>query len=482
MIQPARQRPVEIVEVRSGKENRLILSPQDEVLFPSYVTDYFSWEHLVGHHDPLTDIFSIGMILASLALREDFTDRKSLTKFVESRQNLFQLCSDLHPAIQKVILKTTEAGRSRRVQDLETVRDYLRHFRAGKASPLGQSTALAPGRVPGDKRTAILRNLRDRLFDTSRRNKLIYHEPNALSVNLTDASVPAMLAHQNLDPLQFFMWQPDLERRFQEGARIKLNRYFTEESAPEADAALQRVRQASNRDEKEFGFSNLRLVLAFLHWHNLRDAATRQEVIHSPMLLLPVRLEAERGVKDSFELEPVGTEAEVNPALRHFLKLLYNLDLPERIDLAMTSPQEFGEALRQSIEEGAHEITLEMVDRTRIRLWRDRVRFAPINDARPHRLCGEQVGTFCDVDYSYRMNPMVPLGVRLFETYVRPATLPVDYAHYDRERYETVRSGVGNPYRWEFDLCSMTLGNFDFQKMTLVHDYDELLSRRSGHA
>jgi len=199
------------------------------------------------------------------------------------------------------------------------------------------------------------------------------------------------------------------------------------------------------------------------------------------MLLLPVRLEAERGVKDSFELEPVGTEAEVNPALRHFLKLLYNLDLPERIDLAMTSPQEFGEALRQSIEEGAHEITLEIVDRTRIRLWRDRVRYAPVNDARPHRLCGELVGTYCDVDYSYRTAPVVPLGIRLFETYIRPAALPVDYAHYDRERYETVASAAGNPYRWEFDLCSMTLGNFDFQKMTLVHDYDELLTRRSGH-
>ena len=479
-IQPERRRPVEIVEVWSGKENRLILTPRDEVVFPSYVTDYFSWEHLIRHHDPLTDIFSIGMILASLALRADFSDRKKLTSFVQHRANLFELCSDLHPAIQKVILKTTETTRGRRVQDLETVRDYLRNFRAGKAVA-GQTSVLVPGRVPGDRRTAVLRNLRDRLFDTSRRNKLIYHEPNSLSVNLTEVSVPRMLAHQNLDPEQFFMWQPDLERHFQEGTRIKLNRYFTEESAPEADAALQRLRQAANRDEREYGFSNLRLVLAFLHWHNLRDSAVRQEVIHSPMLLLPVRLEAERGVKDSFELEPVGTEAEVNPALRHFLKLLYNLDLPERIDLAMTSPQEFGQALRQSIEEGAHEITLDVVDRTRIRLWRDRVRFAPVSDARPHRLCGEHVGTFCEVDYSYRSSPMAPLAARLFDTYIRPAALPIDYAHYDKERYEMVSNASGNPYRWEFDLCSMTLGNFDFQKMTLVHDYDELLNRRVAH-
>ena len=32
-----------------------------------------------------------------------------------------------------------------------------------------------------------------------------------------------------------------------------------------------------------------------------------------------------------------------------------------------------------------------------------------------------------------------------------------------------------NPYSWDFDLCSQTLGNFHYRKMTLVRDYAKLI-------
>src|SRR5262249_27838553 len=32
-----------------------------------------------------------------------------------------------------------------------------------------------------------------------------------------------------------------------------------------------------------------------------------------------------------------------------------------------------------------------------------------------------------------------------------------------------------NPYAWDFDLCSQTLGNFNYRKMTLVRDYARLI-------
>jgi predicted DNA-binding WGR domain protein len=32
-----------------------------------------------------------------------------------------------------------------------------------------------------------------------------------------------------------------------------------------------------------------------------------------------------------------------------------------------------------------------------------------------------------------------------------------------------------NPYSWDFDLCSLTLGNFNYRKMTLVRDYAKLI-------
>jgi hypothetical protein len=39
---------------------------------PLYYPGYTSWEELLGHHDALTDIFHLGMLMASLATRLDF--------------------------------------------------------------------------------------------------------------------------------------------------------------------------------------------------------------------------------------------------------------------------------------------------------------------------------------------------------------------------------------------------------------------------
>src|SRR4030095_3105470 len=36
-------------------------------------------------------------------------------------------------------------------------------------------------------------------------------------------------------------------------------------------------------------------------------------------------------------------------------------------------------------------------------------------------------------------------------------------------------SADGNAYSWDFDLCSITLGNFNYRKMTLVQDYSKLI-------
>jgi len=39
-----------------------------------------------------------------------------------------------------------------------------------------------------------------------------------------------------------------------------------------------------------------------------------------------------------------------------------------------------------------------------------------------------------------------------------------------------------NPYSWDFDLCSLTLGNFNYRKMTLVRDYTNLIETDMGSA
>jgi hypothetical protein len=39
-----------------------------ELVRPVYLRAYASWEHEVEHHDPVTDIFLLGLVLASLAI------------------------------------------------------------------------------------------------------------------------------------------------------------------------------------------------------------------------------------------------------------------------------------------------------------------------------------------------------------------------------------------------------------------------------
>jgi hypothetical protein len=74
---------------------------------PVYLPDYCAWEHRVGHHDPLTDTFSLGMILASLACGLDFRQSDDLERFVGARRNLFAIAPGLHPVLAQAIVQMT---------------------------------------------------------------------------------------------------------------------------------------------------------------------------------------------------------------------------------------------------------------------------------------------------------------------------------------------------------------------------------------
>src|SRR5204863_8959101 len=45
----------------------------------------------------------------------------------------------------------------------------------------------------------------------------------------------------------------------------------------------------------------------------------------------------------------------------------------------------------------------------------------------------------------------------------------------ERQTFALRDGDSGNPYSWDFDLCSLTLGNFNYRKMTLVRDYAKLI-------
>ena len=75
-------------------------SVSESITQPVYLPNYLCWEHVLGHHDPTTDVFSLGLILASLACGLDMADVTQLQRFVSHRTNLFRLNSGLHPVLR----------------------------------------------------------------------------------------------------------------------------------------------------------------------------------------------------------------------------------------------------------------------------------------------------------------------------------------------------------------------------------------------
>ncbi len=474
---------------------------------PIYLTRYCSWEHLAGHHDALTDIYSLGMLLASVALNLDFCDRVQLTAFVETREHLLNLNPRLHPSVAAMISRMTALHRHERIQDLSTIIAFLKNYRDQPDIDEFDFSQIKgfEARSRNDKRTLINERLRDRLFELSKRNRLVYFKSTLQTVNLTIGSVPLLLDFENIRPDRILTWNEEISGVVKAEKTISLNRFLQFEDAPWLPGALDGIRRDSNRDIKEYGFAQLRMVIVFLRWHNLKENPT--ERIHSPLLLLPVSLNKKKGIRDSYNLVPGGSVAEVNPALRYYLKQLYDLNLPESIDLAETSVDVFFDLLKQQIQASEPAIELKKIDRPQVDLIYEKAKKRLDLYRKRQRMSGRAVKSWGDIDYSYSAQNFQPLGLQLFLQKVKPTPLPLDYLlsgkpqlrapgiidndsepetisppatpkeKITKKEMYSMREGSGNnPYVWDFDLCSLTLGNFNYRKMTLVRDYNTLLS------
>lgn len=464
---------------------------------PVYVPGYVCWEHLCGHHDPVTDVFSLGLVLASLSCGLDLAEPKDLERFAAHRRNLFRLQPRLHPVVAKAVVKMTELSRRERPQELATLLHHLEHYRDQSVDfdfDLARAEVDA-ARVA--KQPVILGKLQERLFELSRRNRLLHFRGTLGSVNLTHASVPLSFDVQHIRPEQLLTWATggEFARAVSAGETVSLNRYLDFAEQLYLPSVLDRIRADARRDAAEFGFEQLKLALCFLRWANLKESPP--EHYDSPLVLLPVRLLKKKGVRDAFGLQPLGTEAEVNPVVRHLFRQLHGIDLPATVDLAETSLDALFEELSRKIAASEPGVTLRRVDRPRIDLIHELARRRLDRYRKAARLSGRSVRTFLDLDYSYDPANFHPLGLALFRARVkeqpthlkaileeRPAprswAAPPDEAAAPvstrEKRFFALREEADdNPYHWDFDLCRVTLGNFKYRKMTLVRDYAELL-------
>ncbi|MFK8001632.1 MAG: AAA domain-containing protein [Polyangiales bacterium] len=478
-------------------------APPDHAL---YAPDYISWEDLVGHQDALTDVFSLGMLLASLALGLDFTEIVELEQFVTHRHQLTKLSSALHPVIAKAIVRMTELDRRDRSQDLRGIIERLERYRdVDERVDESVDFRKLEGFVQADlssRRKLIQKQLQSRLFDTSKRNRLIWYKPTQGTLDLTEASVPTQLNTDNIEPKDLFLWQGATSDALSKEKSVRLERHLRFEETPYARSTLDKIRSQARRDEAEVGASQLRLVIAFLNWHNLRDAP--DDRIRSPLLLIPVKLEKKRGVRDAYTLTPTSDEAEINPVLRHLLHELYELELPERIDLGETDVETFHKAVAAEIARSEPGITLHFLTKPQIRLVQQRARRRLASWRRRSKVSGRGVRRLHGVSYSYSRSNFRPLGLQLFLQRVKPELLQVeelfksakaappppvteesdeetsDSNDVVRSAYQLTEAATGR-HDWAVDLTHQTLGNFNYRKMTLVRDFDEILLEDDGH-
>jgi predicted DNA-binding WGR domain protein len=466
---------------------------------PAYLPGYRAWEQRLGHHDAASDILCLGQVLASLACGLDFTSADDLRLFAANRENLFRLQERLHPVLAGVIGEMTELDRHRRAQDLPSLIRRLETYRE-QPRDLSLAGVVAPQDGVVQRRRAIQQHLRDRLFDLSRRNRLLHFRPTQSSVNLTVASVPLVVDLKSIRLDQLCVWGGAFAADVLGGERVPLARWLRFEDQPYLPGSLDRIIQEARRDRAEYGFSQLSLVLAFLRWHNLKE--DRDERIVSPLLLLPVDLARRKGVRDQYLLQADTTEAEVNPVLRQQLRQVYGIVLPGTLDLRSTSIEDFHAQLQAQIAATEPGVRLRLVTQPEIELVHQRARQRLEQFQRRQRVRAPMAAApAAATDYSYSADDFRPLGLKLFHERVRPSPLPLRAAvggapavRYpqmashpasqpaaDAAAQEAgaltfaLRESSGNPYLWDLDLTAVTLGNFNYRKMSLVRDYNALV-------
>lgn len=466
---------------------------------PVYLPGYASWERSLGHHDEITDVFLLGMVLASLACGLNFETGSDLNGFVAHRRNLFVLHERLHPIVAAVIVEMTEVNRHDRATDVAALAMRLRTWRE---QPLGLDVerALAGTTGAASRRGAVLTHLRDRLFDLSRRNRLLHFRPTAATVNLTVASVPLMLQIESVRPEHICTWGGPFAADLVAGKAVPLQQWLRFEDQPYLPASLDRLIADTRRERAEFGFSNLRLVVAFLRWHNLKEAP--DDRIVSPLLWLPVELVKRKGVRDQYVIQCTGGDAEFNPVLRHHLSQLYDIRLPETVDLGKITLAEIHADILAQIRRSEPAVELRLVDKASVRLVRQKAlqRLQQYRRRKPAARAGESRSSRLP-SFSYSQDDYRPLGRALFEEWVRPSELPQRFEagaapgaslrrpqmadtaaeRVDERQGYVLQETEGHRYAWDLDLTQVTLANFNYRKMSLVRDYAQLLDETGAN-
>src|SRR5690606_25068914 len=184
-------------------------------------------------------------------------------------------------------------------------------------------------------------------------------------------------------------------------------------------SSLNKIRVEAQRDINEYGFSQLKLVITFLNWHNLKESP--KERIQSPLLLIPVELKKNKRIKeDHFIVKILNNEAEVNPVLSNYLRDLYGIRLPDFVDLNEIQLEDFYTSLKNQIDAVNQGISLNLIDKPRIKLIHTEAKKTVVNFKKRLRKRGQQLSSYKNLSFSYQQENYKPLGLEIFRQYIEP--------------------------------------------------------------
>jgi superfamily I DNA and/or RNA helicase/predicted DNA-binding WGR domain protein len=455
---------------------------------PSYFLNYQTYEQQLGHYDQKTELFVLGMIMASFAFDLDFSNHDDLEAFVRNRGQLYHLNPRIHPNITFLIGQLTQLDRHKRTRETYNLIWQLENYKDFDTENQIDIT-LSEGFIKHENTTRnawVLDKLKSRLFEISRRNKLLYFKAGSKFLNLTVASVPTVLYYENIQEKDLFLWHKQIANKVKSQEKISLNKYLQFDDAGYVGSNLDKIRNEARKDINEYGFSQLKLVLTFLNWYNFKE--DKSEKITSPLLIMPAILTKKVGVKDDYTLQLNSTEAEVNPVLVHQLKELYNIDLPDSIDLEKVDVHDFYQKLSAIISDADKDIKLVLADKPRIKLIQSVAKQKATSYQKKNRYRTQEFNV-SNFNYSYNSRGYNPLGNQIFKKHIRPQISVLEYLVNEdvklsndafaqtktRNFYSIDNDGDSNPYQWEYDMCNITLGNFNYKKMSLVRDYATIL-------
>ena len=400
---------------------------------------YTCWEfENFAFYDELSDIYIAGLMMASAALNINLRQKADFKKFKDNFSAIHNITKSIHPVIYESIKRMVKLNRQDREADLESIIYMLTHYKEQVIDEFDFETD-SKDKTPVE----ILGILQNRLYDFTRRNRLIYFKETRQALNLTNGAISLDLTEENYNPDRIIIWNEKLKHAIKGLKVFNLSDFLLLEQYPWLVKSLKAIRATSNKDLREYGFSQLRLSIAFLNWYNLKES--KEDKIKSPLLLVPVSIKKQRGVRDSWVISFQSSEAVVNPALKEHLFQVYGLTLPDTVDLEKQSLEDFYTELKKEIQNSEPSVVLDFIDSPRLKSI--------------HRS---------------NKNKMARYEKRTGQTLEKPEP-PQEQTQkeeiFEKENHESLY--------WELDLSSTTLGNFNYRKMTLVRDYKSIIADSS---